>query len=101
PVDDHRAGSIQRAAGGLHAVDGVVVAYGIDVPNDSPIARRVRAQMTVEAAGEHVTGNRRHGGRLCRTATQPVSATRMRRFPNDRASLRIQREESAAGLWIE
>ena len=56
------------AATRLHAVHGVEVANGIEVPDHRAVARRIRAQVAVERSGEHRAGNRRHGGRLGRAA---------------------------------
>ena len=57
-------GAVERAAFAGDAVDGLVVARRIEVPEQLAVRRRERAQMAVDRAREDGVGYCRHGARL-------------------------------------
>ena len=81
---------------------GAVVAHGIEVPQQSPVGRRERAQMAVDRAREHGVRRRGHRARLRRAAARARRrARRARREPDAVAVRNVERREAAALDGVE
>src|SRR5690606_6693067 len=75
-VDDGDAGALDRPPLGGHAVDGLVVALGVDVPDDPARGGVVGAHVAVHRPGDAAAWNARRRGRLAGVAASDVEAVR-------------------------
>ncbi len=75
----------------------LVLADGVEVPENRSVLGRVRAHVTIDRAGEYDAGNHRHRRRLCAgTAAAGIAfQLRRRRVPQRLAVGQLEREQPA------
>src|SRR5690242_3167847 len=61
--------TVERSTGGAHAIHGLIITNGVEIPNDFSLFSRVSAQVTVKRAGKYDARNRGHCLRLRGTAS--------------------------------